>query len=132
MEPTIRVQPEGDILAEPSGGPTQSPTLQDMAKELGVNFYSFFKLVSAEGLCFPLAEVYEAGTWRDVVIGGRPYWGSVTARQVMISAEAAQAIFLKAMYVNRHQLTSSVKPKNPIDDWPYCLEADSDYMTSYR
>lgn len=108
-------------------------TLQKLAEELDVNYYSSFtvlevpgggKLLDVRPLFFPMAEVYEQGSWRKLVIGGRPYHEELVARVIVEGAAKAQEAFLKAMSdveksVSCFHLIGLV---NPIDHCKYYLE----------
>lgn len=60
--------------------PTEDARLQEIAGELHVQYYDFFEVLQAGDLYFPMAQTYEKGRWRSLVIGGRPYQSSVIAQ----------------------------------------------------
>mgnify|MGYP001567119486 FL=1 len=104
---------------------TAEARLQEVAGELHVQYYAFFRVLEADGLYFPTAEVYEEGRWRPLVIGGRPYHNPTTAHLVLQDAEQVQEEFLKAM--QQVKTASGLPPDgltNPLDNWKYCLELD--------
>ncbi|MBI4132658.1 MAG: hypothetical protein HY473_00965 [Candidatus Sungbacteria bacterium] len=106
--------------------PIMEVSLQAIADELHVLYYAFFKVFSVEALHFPMAETYEQGRWRKVVIGGRPYHEPSVAAGVVEEAEKTQRVFLNAMREIRNTSSSTLTGlTNPIDHWRYKLELGS-------
>lgn len=99
-------------------------TLQEVARNIGVLYYSYFKVIETQGLNFPMAEVYERGKWRKLVIGGRPYREESVARTTIKDAKMCQKKFLEAMTEEgANELGSHITGlTNPIDHWGYDLE----------
>ncbi|MDP3727382.1 MAG: hypothetical protein Q8R35_01940 [bacterium] len=101
---------------------TVEASLQEMARELGINYYAFFRVLATMEkqleLYFPLAETYEGGRWRPVVISGRPYHESSIAQGIVEEAEKAQETFLRDMTVVRNVFGLPFRGlTNPIDHW---------------
>jgi len=97
---------------------------QVAADKLGVRYYTSFRVISFDGMHFPIAETYEKGCWRKVVIGGRPYLEQHTAFRVAESAMQAQRVFLSAFQVDLALSRISMRGLiNPVDNWKYELEA---------
>ncbi len=74
---------------------------QKIAEKFGVRFFTSFcvKSVVIEETYFhaAIAEVYEKGSWRKVVITGRLYRHESTARSIRDEAEAKQKILLESL-----------------------------------
>ena len=107
--------------------PTVEAGPQEVARELHVQYYAFFEVRSAGDLHFPMAQIYERGRWRWLVIGGRPYQSSAIAQRLLQDAEQIQEEFLNAMRLVKS--TSGFPPEgltNPLDHWRYRLEHDWD------
>ncbi|OGZ13469.1 MAG: hypothetical protein A2942_01340 [Candidatus Lloydbacteria bacterium RIFCSPLOWO2_01_FULL_50_20] len=106
-------------------------TLQKIAEKLGVNYYADFEVVQVRvseligrfNYYFPMAEVYEKGRWRKVIIGGRPYRSESMANSVKEDSETAQGVFLRAFAdVKTPQCFRLSGLSNPIEHWEYELE----------
>lgn len=114
--------------------------LQEIADRLGVNYYSSFEVRPCPHpedpgnryriLYLPLAEIYQEGRWRKIIIGGRPYQDESTAVSILQSAEKVQEAFLRAMNKldqrERASLFISLDNHlaNPLDNWKPELESD--------
>ena len=104
---------------------TVEADLQKTAEELHIQYYAFFKVLSAGNLHFPMAEIYEKGRWRPLVISGRPYHNLTIAHWVLQDAERVQEEFLNAMRLVRSDSGSPPEGlTNPLDHWKYRLEHD--------
>ena len=105
--------------------PTAEAHLQQVAGELHIQYYASFQVLSAGDLYFPMAEIYEQGRWRPLVIGGRPYRSRAIAYGMLQDAERVQEEFLNAMGPVRN--ASGFPPEgltNPLDHWKHRLEYD--------
>lgn len=107
--------------------PGKEKNYQKIAERFDVSYYAFFTVVTTAvvgpddtlrcSLFVPIAEIYEKGRWRPVVITGRPYQELHIARNVIQNAEAQQNLFLDALeHLGNKDRGQYLKMPNPIDN----------------
>jgi len=91
--------------------------LKRVAEAYRIPYYRDFRVMKVKDSkaesYLAIAETYEKGRWRKVVITGRVYWEEHTARMLMNKARAAQIFLLKEL-ANQEKPTS-ISIKNPIE-----------------